>query len=351
MLTPKMSETRYRGRRAVSIENASLRLTVTVEGGHIAEITDKQTGINPLWSPPWPTIEPSSYDPQRHTEYGNDAESKLLAGILGHNLCLDVFGPPSAEEAGAGITVHGEASVNEYRIEASSDSLIMGTVLEAAQLSFERRIRLDGRVAHISESVENLGSLDRPVAWTQHVTLGPPFIQHGKTRFEVNAGRSRVFEPEMPSMALVRGADFDWPHAPGVDGGTIDLRTYTSAEVSAAFTTHLMNDPAYFVAETDGLRFGYRWRRDDFPWLGIWEENRSRRQPPWNGQTVTRGMEFGVSPMPETRRAMIDRGALFGVPGYRWIPARSRVEVRYHAAAGPSGANPLDLFAEAREDV
>jgi hypothetical protein len=42
-------------------------------------------------------------------------------------------------------------------------------------------------------------------------------------------------------------------------------------------------------------------------------------------------MEFGVSPMPETRRAMIDRGRLFDVPTYRWIPAKARVEVEYCA--------------------
>ena len=39
-------------------------------------------------------------------------------------------------------------------------------------------------------------------------------------------------------------------------------------------------------------------------------------------------MEFGVSPMPETRRAMIERGTLFGVPTYRWIPARTTLHVK-----------------------
>jgi hypothetical protein len=93
------------------------------------------------------------------------------------------------------------------------------------------------------------------------------------------------------------------------------------------------HEDAYFTAwspET-GVLFGYRWKRSDFPWLGIWEENHSRQEPPWNGQTLTRGMEFGVSPMPETRRRMIDRGALFGVPAYRWIPARKSVRVHYTA--------------------
>ena len=54
---------RYRGRRAATIENADLRVTVLQEGGHIAEILDKAAGVNPLWTPPWPTIEPSAFGP------------------------------------------------------------------------------------------------------------------------------------------------------------------------------------------------------------------------------------------------------------------------------------------------
>jgi len=80
----------YRGRRAASIENEHLQVVVTEQGGHIAAIIDKASGVNPLWSPPWRTIEPSAWSADMH-EYGSDAESQLLAGILGHNLCLDLF--------------------------------------------------------------------------------------------------------------------------------------------------------------------------------------------------------------------------------------------------------------------
>src|SRR3954468_18403039 len=106
-----MNEVSYRDRRAVQIENENIRVTVLVEGGHVAEILHKPSGVNPLWTPPWPSIEPSTYDPKQNPGYGGDAESKLLSGIMGHNLCVDLFGGPSAEEAAAGVTVHGEASV------------------------------------------------------------------------------------------------------------------------------------------------------------------------------------------------------------------------------------------------
>ncbi len=263
----------YRNRGAVQIENETLRLTVLVEGGHIAELLHKPTGINPLWTPPWPSIEPSSYDPARHPEYGLNAESKLLAGLMGHNLCMDIFGGPSEEEAAAGMTVHGEASVARYDITVAS-----------------------------------------------------------------SATKSKVIESDFTGGKgyMKIGAEFDWPQVPNIKGGTTDMRVFVDLPVSGAFSTHLMDpqrEEAFFLAWSpkSKLLFGYVWKRTDFPWLGIWEENHCRTAPPWNGHTTTRGMEFGVSPMPETRRQMIQRGSLFGVPGYRWIPARKTVHVEYRA--------------------
>src|SRR5437762_10591677 len=157
-----MPEVKYRGRRASSIENNSLRVTVLHEGGHIAEILDKSSGVNPLWTPPWPSIEPSTYNLAKHPEYGRDSESKLLAGIMGHNLCLDFFGGPSDEEAAAGLTVHGEASVARFEIDVSraGGELSMHTVLPSAQLRVRRHVLLDGRTVRIRATVDNLADDD-----------------------------------------------------------------------------------------------------------------------------------------------------------------------------------------------
>lgn len=335
-----MAEITHRNRRAHRIENRHLRVTVTIEGGHIAEIFHKTSGVNPLWTPPWPSIEPSTYDRQRHPEYGADAESKLLSGILGHNLCLDLFGAPSDEEAAAGITVHGEASIVPYQVASEDDRLTMKSMLPAAQLRFERSVVISESQALLTETVENLSPLDRPIAWTEHATLGPPFLEKGQTQFRAPATRSKVIENDFTGGKgyMKTAAQFDWPMVPHKDGGTVDLRVYTDTPVSGGFTTHLMDtqrETAWFVAWSpkSKLAFGYAWKRSDFPWLGIWEENYSRDFAPWNGKTLTRGMEFGASPFPESRRKMIERGSLFGMPAYRWLPARSRATVRYCAFA------------------
>lgn len=340
-----MSETSYLGRHAFSISNDLLEVIVTAEGGHIAAICDLATGINPLWTPPWPSIEPSTYDPAKHPEYGANAESRLLAGIVGHNLCLDLFGGPSEEEAAAGMVVHGEAGVIPHQIRVEGDTLEQSAELPASQLRFERRIRLasGSRRIEIAETVENLSCWDRPIAWTQHVTLGPPFLEKGKTQFRATATRSKVIEHDFTGGKgyMKTGAEFDWPFVPCLDGSVEDMRVFTSRPVSGAFSTHLMDparERAWFAAWHPELKMGigYAWRQADFPWLGIWEENYSRTAPPWNGLTLTRGMEFGVSPFPESRRAMIDRGGLFGAPGYRWIPAKTGVRVEYEAWLMPA---------------
>jgi hypothetical protein len=248
-------ETRFRGRRAACIENAHLRVTVLVEGGHIAEIFVKETGVNPLWTPPWPTIEPSSYDSNRHPEYGSDAESKLLAGIHGHNLCLDLWGAPSPEEAAAGITVHGEASIAAYKIAGGSGFMVCQCVLPAAQLSFERKIELDGHKLLFSETVSNLSALDRPIAWTQHVTLGPPFLRHGQTQFAVPATRSMTYEGEI----------FDWPML-----GSEDLRVFTNSPSSGKFSAHLLDpelERACFTAWTPDHKTAIAGTAPTFPGL------------------------------------------------------------------------------------
>ncbi len=338
-ISAMLNETLFHNRRVIQLENSQIRVSVTVEGGHIAEILDKATGVSPMWLPPWPSIEISAWSPEKYPEYGNDSESKLLAGIMGHNLCLDMFGPPSDEEARAGMVAHAEAGVAPWVFTDSGSEVSGSCVLPASQLACTRTLRLEGRRLRVQETVENLCALDRPIAWTQHVTLGPPFVANGKTEFRMPGTKSR---------GIGETTDFDWPMHPLADGSLRDLRVYADAASSSSFTTHLMDTEqarAYFFAWSpeSKVALGYVWNRADFPWVGIWEENRNRSHAPWLGRTQTRGIEFGVSPFPETRRQMLERGSLFGEAGYRWLPARGTLSAEYYAAITSADAIPESL--------
>src|SRR5262249_116073 len=156
----------------------------------------------------------------------------------GHNLCLDTFGGPSDAEAAAGMTVHGEASVIPHQIAIADGVLTQTAVLLHAQLNFHRQIRfVSPPVLHFPEEDEHLSSWDRPIAWTQHVTLGPPFIERGKTQFHVSATRSKVIEHDFTAGKgyMKIAAEFDWPNVPTHDGKRVDMRVFPDLPVSGAF--------------------------------------------------------------------------------------------------------------------
>src|SRR5439155_23107512 len=93
--------------------------------------------------------------------------------------------------------------------------LAMRARFPLAQIAVERHLELQDRMVCLREIVENLSNVDRPIGWTQHVTLGPPFLQKGVTEFSASATRSRVFDSDFGTADyLQHGAVFDWPIAP-----------------------------------------------------------------------------------------------------------------------------------------
>jgi hypothetical protein len=217
-------------RRAAVVENDALRVTVLEEGGHIAEIFDKRSGVNPLWTPPWPSIEPSTYSPSRHGEYGDGSDAILLAGIMGHNLCLDIFGGPSDAEAAAGLTPHGEASVVRYELS------VAGTIDDDGCRSADAGLRVgtrdraggsggeDSRERRESDRVRSADRLDparhaRPAVPRERAHRVPHL------RDAIESVRTVVRRRRRPRR---RGA-LRWPLAPRADGGVTDLRRFTDA--------------------------------------------------------------------------------------------------------------------------
>lgn len=331
-----MQKAVFRNRRAIQIENDSVRVTVTEEGGHIAEILNKTTAVNPLWIPPWLSIEPSAWSPVDTPEYGPDADAQLLAAIMGHNLCLDLFGPPSADEQAAGVRTHGEAGIVQWEFESSPAGLVARCVLPLSQLACERAISLEGRTMHVGETVENLTAHDRPIAWTQHVTLGPPFLERGRTEFFANTVR------------CCTNADHDGKQTGSARDQKGLRETLSSAHSSGGYRAFLMDErqaDSYFIAWSPAVEtaLAYSWKRTDFPWLGIWDENRLRQYKPWGGRVLARGLEFGVSPFPEARKEMIERGRLLDTAAYRWIPAKGRLTVEFLAATIEAKNMPASL--------
>jgi hypothetical protein len=311
-------------------------------GGHICELNlNACAGVNPLWRPPWVTMDPFEYTVARHgRRYGPPPDGRLLAGIAGHSLSFDHFGPPSPEETAAGLTTHGEAPALKWDVQKQVQSprpqLQYGLTLPEAQISFSRTLTLDraSPVIYCEEEAVNLSSYDRPISWNQHVTFGPPFLEEETTWFDMPATRAKVCPASYSSRFSLRPeAEFIWPNAPTNDRKRRNLRTMP-VQRFGEYTAQLL-DPKLeigFIAACNPrlkLLVVYAFRRAEFPWVGNWEERYNRTQAPWQGKTFCRGLEFSTTPFAIPRRETIEQGPLFGERTYRWLPAKSKAQVRF----------------------
>ena len=351
----------WQGREAWSLGNGLVDLTVLRGGGHIADFHfAKETGLpslNPLWVPPWKTIDPHRYRPQEHArKYGPPITGRMIAGIVGHNLCLDYFGAPSEEEAAHGLAIHGEAPCLPWKkmggqTTAAQSSLKLRVRLPAAGLQFLREVSLrrGEPVAYFKETVINEKKADHFFHWVEHVTLGPPFLQRNHSRIFVSARRGQTFPHGYEGNAQLESSrDFRWPHAPGTDGRAVDIsRPFTRPGLGFVVTLLLdRRREIEFVAALNTrhcLLMGYCFRRQDFPWMAIWEENKARTDAPWGGKTEARGLEFGTTPFPVGKHEAFAMGSLFGTPGFSVVPALRQKSVSYVAFLSKTPADVIEI--------
>ncbi len=264
----------------------------------------------------------------------DDPEKLNPLHSLGHFVCVDGFGGVSPEERKAGLPSHGEANRMPWDVvsqgrQSNTVTIAFSATLPLVQEIFRRTVHLvDGEnVVYVESEVESLLAFDRPINWGEHGTIGPPFLELGKTVVEMSAKRAmtRSYESQSanPPHRLASFREFAWPMAPGVDGQPIDVRPAPAATPVGDHTTSLM-DPArrlVFVTAFNASRrllIGYVFRREEYPWTQLWESY------PANGR-LARGLEVAVQPFDMPRRDGFQPTTLLGAPTYRWLPAKSTI--------------------------
>src|SRR5204863_7446969 len=111
-----------------------------------------------LWVQKRTTIDAEQYDPAKHEKfYGGSASARLMAGLVGHNLCFPFWGDPSTAEYKAGMTFHGETGVARWkRTGGGTDMLVVSADLPVSNTRFTRSIRVVGQVVDFEEAAETL---------------------------------------------------------------------------------------------------------------------------------------------------------------------------------------------------
>jgi hypothetical protein len=338
---------RWNNREATRLANGVIELVALTSGGHLADFRflkhDGRLSWNTFWKAPWATLDPEGKAADDLPAiYGPGEVRKFLAGYTGHCLCLDYFGGPSAEQAAAGLTLHGEAPNTRWNLlppAAPGKALARWKVqLPSAHLAFEREIRLGAgeSVAYVRETVINDRAGEHAFDWVQHATFGPPLLKEGESTLSASGNRGITWPIDYDGGSmLANNREFTWPNAPLASGkGFADLRQ-PFATKGLGFIAGVQLDPGreqeYVLAVNwkKRLGVGYCFRRADFPWMTIWEENHSRVNPPWNGRTQARGMEFGTTPLPLGREETVRRGPLFGTPHQSVIAQGGKKTAQY----------------------
>jgi hypothetical protein len=334
---------RWKGREATRLANGVIELITLTHGGHLASLSFQEKTENVFWEPPWPTYDDVTALPADVLKtYGPPGIDLFMAGYSGHCLCLDFFGEPSSEQIAAGLRLHGEAAAAKWDVkepaQAENPYCQWNVALPTAGLEFERQVQLRGQesVVFIQETVRNTRDADHACDWVQHATFGPPFVKDGESSISVSAGRAKTWPLDYENgMLLKKDTEFTWPLAPCEgESRVIDVtRPFSTPERGYVATTLLdtHRDMQYLVAVNWRTRLGvgYCFRRRDFPWMTIWEENRSRQSTPWNGRTQARGMEFGSTPLPLGSVENSRRPPLFDVPSQCVIPGGGAKTARY----------------------
>jgi hypothetical protein len=265
-----------------------------------------------------------------------DGEPLSPLATMGHFLALDGFGAPSEQERAAGMPFHGEASKQAVKVIASRSagavrSIVLESALPLAQETLTRTIEMvEGEnVVYVSSDLESGLTVDRPIAWAEHATLGPPFLEKGKTVVDMPALSCRVrpFKPGPIPGRLAYGRDFQWPLAPTKDNGQADLRL-VPVDHNYLDLASCQMDPQRKLEFVTALHldkhllFGYVFRQQDYPWLMSWMN--------YTGDSrAARGMEFSTQPFDVSHQETVAMSPLFGTPTFRWLPAKAKFQTRF----------------------
>jgi hypothetical protein len=306
---------------ALLLSNDRIQLTVLTEGGAMAQLllAGEQEKINPLWNPYWISREAKLNRP--------------TSLARGHFVCVDGFGPVSAEERAAGLTNHGEAytlswKLNSLQKQGATVAAAFSVTLPLVQETLTRTYRIvDGEsVVWVESELENLLSFDRPVFWGEHATISAPFLEPGKVVVDMPVQRAKTKAHQAqpnPTRQLQSYVDFTWPLAPTIDGQFFDVRSAPMKPNTTDHTTSLLDPSRKLVFATalhteKRLLIGWVFRRQDFPWVQTWLSFPGPNR-------MTRGLEFATQPFDLARADVLKNGPLFDTPVFRILPAKSKI--------------------------
>lgn len=248
----------YHGFRAVVLENRHLRAVVLPElGAKVWSLVDKAADRETLWHNP--------RVPPRPVHYGATYDDWFCGG-------WDELFPNDAPTTAGGEPYpdHGELWSMPFAWDVTSEdgavTLRMGRAGVATNTRVEKRItlRADEPLLRFGYRLSNDGPRPLDYLWKLH----PALRVTPSSRIDLPAGRVLVDEGFRDRLAA---DSFSWPHAPGVDGGTVDMRQVPPQEAATCDFYYAVELDAGWCALTDSAaRAGFGLVFDPAVFRSVW---------------------------------------------------------------------------------
>jgi hypothetical protein len=326
----------YRGIEAVYLENRHLRVLVLPgKGGDILELRDKRTDVDVLWQADHDWQQPGDSPVPVRTA---DAFHDYYPG--GWQLHVPVAGTTDDFD-GTPYGLHGESALVPWdaTVERSADavSLRLATDLVRYPFRLERHLTLgaDEPRLVVDETVENEGGVAVPYIWQQHLALGPPLVgPDARLAMPARTGVVDEYGADHVNNRLDGGSRFDWPSAPGVDGGTVDLTSFPPRDATVhdvAYATELTDGRYVVTNDACDLAFEFTFPVDRFETVWYWQAFGGHTGYPFWGRNYNAGLEpttaYPAGNVPEAQR---ENGTL------KRLEPGERMSGTFEATVGPS---------------
>ena len=314
------SELALEGREQVVLEGEIARISVDTAGGSIVDFRLIEQGLNPLnWNYP---------------EKGD-----LKPRTMGHFICFDRWGQPSAQELKNGMPFHGEAAQVVWKVllqpmkKDGTIKAVMSCKLPIGGMTVKRTLNLyeNAPVLMVREEFTNVNKLGRICNVVQHSTIAPPFLDKSVL---VDSNAHKGF-PRSSPMPTPEEPVVYWPKIVFNDK-FIDLRRLIDDQnpnvASFVFPEGVKYGWVTACNPGKGLLIGYLWDVSDYPWINFWRYLE-------DGKPDARGLEFGTTGLHEPFGVLVAKGKIFGRSLYEYYDAGQTIVKTYTAFLSRIPAN------------
>jgi hypothetical protein len=298
------------GDTVVKMENSNILVLINLNGGSYFDFHMKEMTINPInWR-------------------GSKPEEKIY---MGHFLCFDRWGPPSASENANGFKIHGEVNTQLWKLITApkiidgQSTCSMMCKLPMAGLQLTRKIELSANepVFFITEEIKNLNRNGRMFNIVQHVSIAPPFLDR-LALFDNNSEKG--FEDKENGSLYQEEPVLSWPEVVH-NGEKVSLRQFQNEWPRVSSFIYNQNEIYGWVTVCNPgkkLMLGYIWKTDDYPWINFWRSME-------NGVPVAFGIEFGTTGLHEPFPVVAKKGKIFDRNVYAYIDANEIISKSFTA--------------------